>query len=138
MDKNKILNLIGTGTAAAALLVIAMLFSNGGFSNLMASAANDVHEDAPEQVMQAEADADADLEAQNAQLQEALVIMQEREAEYQAKLEEANNLLLNPEPAVAYGGEYEEEAEYEEEEYEEEEDDDDEDEEDEEEEEDDD
>ncbi|MFT7586966.1 MAG: hypothetical protein ACI9EW_003406, partial [Cellvibrionaceae bacterium] len=54
--------------------------------------------------------------------QEALVIMQQREAEYQTKLEEANNLLLAPEPAASYGEEYEEYEEYEEgEEYEEEE-----------------
>ena len=116
MDKNKILNLIGAGTAAAALLIIATLFSDGGLSNYIASAAN---EPASAQVIQAD---DASLEAQNAQLQEALVIMQEREAEYQAKLEEANHLLLNPEPAAAYGEEYEdEEEEYEDEEYEEEE-----------------
>ena len=111
MDKNKILNLIGAGTAAAALLIIATLFSDGGLSNYIASAAN---EPASAQVIQAD---DASLEAQNAQLQEALVIMQEREAEYQAKLEEANHLLLNPEPAAAYGEEYEDEdEEYEEEE----------------------
>jgi len=117
MDKNKILNLIGTGTAAAALLIIATLFNSGGFSNLTASASKG--ESVPAQAIQIDA---ASLEAQNAQLQEAIVIMQERETEYQTKLDEANNLLLNPEPAAAYGegAEYEEEEE-EHEEYEEEE-----------------
>lgn len=116
MDKNKILNLIGTGTAAAALLIIATLFNSGGFSNLTASASTG--ESIPAQAIQIDA---ASLEAQNAQLQEALVIMQQRETEYQTKLDEANNLLLNPEPAAAYGEdyEYEEEEEYEEHEEEE-------------------
>jgi hypothetical protein len=117
MDKNKILNLIGTGTAASALLIIATLFNSGGFSNLTASASSG--ESIPSQAIQIDA---AGLEAQNVQLQEALVIMQQREAEYQTKLEEANNLLLAPEPAASYGEEYEEYEEYEEgEEYEEEE-----------------
>ena len=124
MDKNKVLNLIGTGTAAAALLIIATLFNSGGFSNLTASASTG--ESVPAQAIQIDA---ASLEAQNAQLQEALVVMQQREAEYQTKLDEANNLLLNPEPAAAYGEgyeyeeeeeEYEEHAEHEEEEHEEE------------------
>ncbi len=115
MDKNKVLNLIGTGTAAAALLIMATLFNNGGFSNFTASASSG--DSVPAQAIQINA---ASIEAQNAQLQDALVIMQQREVEYQAKLDEANNLLLNPEPAASYGEGYEEE-EYEEEEYEEEE-----------------
>lgn len=104
MDKNKILNRIGAGTAAAALLIIATLFNSGGFDNLTASASTATS--VPAQAIQIDA---ATLEEQNAQLQEALIIMQQREAEYQAKLNEANNLLLNPEPAVAYGETYEEE-----------------------------
>lgn len=117
MDKNKVLNLIGTGTAAAALLIIAALFNSGGFSSLTASASPS--ESVPAQAIQIDS---ASLEAQNEQLQEVLVIMQQRETEYQTKLDEANNLLLNPEPAAAYGEGYEEEEyeEYEEDEHEEE------------------
>ena len=119
MNKNKIMNLIGTGTAVGALLIIAALFSNGGFGNFATASQAGGNEPITLEVTSGEAE--AALETQNAQLQEALTIMQEREAEYQAKLDEANNMLLNPEPAAAYG---EGEEAYEEEEYEEEEDDD--------------
>ncbi len=120
MNKNKIMNLIGTGTAVGALLIIAALFSNGGFGNFATASQAGGNEPITLEVTSGEAE--AALETQNAQLQEALTIMQEREAEYQTKLDEANNMLLNPEPAAAYG---EGEEAYAEEEYEEEEDDDD-------------
>ena len=109
MDKNKILNLIGTGTAVGALLIIAMLFSNGGFGN---EASTTSAAEPAEQAVQVDT---ADLEAQNAQLQEALTVMQQREAEYQARINEANDMLMNPEPAPANSGTYEGEEAYEEE-----------------------
>lgn len=113
MDRNRLMNVIGTGLISGALIIVAMVFSN---SNPFAATAANSDTPAMTETMTEE------LAAQNAELQEALTLMQAREAEYQAKLEEANNMLLNP-PEAAYGDEaYEEEyEEYEEDEDEEEE-----------------
>ena len=112
MDKNKLMNLIGTGVVTGGLLLIALFFSNGGFANTLNTVAA---EGGGAQIINSDS---TDLAAQNAQLQEALTIMQSREAEYQARIEEANNMLLNPEP-VAYDDYDDEEEDYEKEDYDE-------------------
>ena len=113
MSKKQLMNLIGAGTMTALIVITGLLFNGGVIGS--ASADNLSSNQA------ITLEGDAALQAENAQLRDAVIQLQDREAQYAAQIDEANQLLQEQSTAAAaYGGEYEEE-EYEEEEEEEEE-----------------
>lgn len=115
MDKTKIANLIGAGSMTTLMITLALLFG-GGWGTADASGGTTTVTEQPALVVPVD-NADP-LQQQNQQLQDALQLMQEREAIYQSQLDEAN-AALTAQSNASYGGEYEE---HEHEEYEEDED----------------
>ena len=120
MTKQQMTNLIGAGTIAAIMLIVAITFGGGDRSAVNAS--NDGNSNATGEVVVMP---DPELQAENAQLKEAIQILQEREAQFTEQINIANEqLAANNGGAYGEGGEMEEMEEEEEDDDEEEEDDD--------------
>ena len=117
MTKQQMTNLIGAGTIAAVMLIVAIAFGSG---NRNAANTGNVGNSNPagEVVVMP----DAELQAENAQLKETIQLLQEREAQFTEQINIANEQLAANSGGYDEGGEAEE---MEEDEMEEEEDDDD-------------
>ena len=111
MTKQQMTNLIGAGTIAAIMLIIALVFSGGNNANTAGADPGGGITTATEVIV------DPALQTENMQLKEAVQVLQEREAQFTEQINLANEQL-----ATSSGyGEGAEGEEYEEEEYEEEE-----------------
>ena len=115
MTKQQMTNLIGAGTIAAIMLIIALAFGGGNSKPIMAETGDD-------NVAGEVITTDTALQTENAQLKEAVQVLQEREAQFTEQINLANEQLN----ANSYGEgeEYEEGEEEEGEEYDEDEDED--------------
>ena len=111
MNKNQIMNLLGAGTMTLLIVITGLLFNAGVIGS---ASADSISSDVQTVMM----DGEAAVQAENAQLREAIVELQNREAQYAQQIDQANQLLQEQNTAATYGGEYEEE-EHEEEEHEE-------------------
>ncbi len=113
MNKQQITNLLGAGTVTG-LMVAAALFFGGGLGSQPDTVAANAN---PPIVIAAEGIATDSVTAENAQLREAVQLLQGREGEYRAQIEQANILLAeNAAQAQGYEGEayeYEDEDDYE-------------------------
>ena len=102
MDKQKLVNLLGAGTVAAVVLSMVLVFG-GGWGSTSA-----VDSPTTDNVQVVPLDSYNSLEQENEQLRQALDTMTDREAQYQAQLDQANQ-LLNEAAAPASGRAYEDE-----------------------------
>ncbi|MGB1252203.1 MAG: hypothetical protein ACPG8W_16405 [Candidatus Promineifilaceae bacterium] len=122
MTKQQMTNFIGAGTIAALMLIIALTFGGWNNSKTADAAPSSNNNVAGEAVVMP----DSGLQAENAQLKEAVQLLQEREVQFTEQINLANEQLSANSGGYGEEGEaYEEEHEEEYEEYEEEEEDDD-------------
>ena len=121
MTKQQMTNLIGAGTIATVMLIIAVAFGGGNRNAVDAGSADNTSPTGEVVAMP-----DAELQAENEQLRETVQLLQEREAQFTEQINIANEqLATNNGGGYGEGGEMEEMEEDEMEEDEEEEDDDD-------------
>jgi hypothetical protein len=113
MNKQQITNLLGASTISAVAVGLALMFGGGGNAQ-SATPAPSVENVMTEVVT---ADSYNALVEQNAQLQQAVETLKDRETQYQTQLTLAQEALdqqaIAAETSYAAGGEYDEEEEYE-------------------------
>jgi len=102
VNKKQIMNLLGAGTVTALLVVTGLLFGGRSFDMEVADNETGI-------VQTLMVSGDSSLEAENAQLRDAVIELQQREEQYVAQIEQANQLLQENNNAYAGEAEYEEE-----------------------------
>ena len=103
MTKQQMTNLIGAGTIAAIMLIVAIAFGSGNRNAVNAN--NDGNSNPTDDVVVMP---DAELQAENAQLKEAIRVLQEREAQFTEQINIANEQLAANSGGYGEGGEMEE------------------------------